>query len=120
MGDGGKSLRRMDESVVVENLRSTLVEVANLCAWRVGEERALNRSEVRVAGRMRYKCSLRSLTVPPTSRNAQYELFKLVHFPGSVYAVAFASAPRTCKHSGLRVQGYGGSPPNQRKNQRGL
>ena len=65
MGDGGKSLRRMDESVVVENLRSTLVEVANLCAWRVGEERALNRSEVRVAGRMRYKCSLRSLTVPP-------------------------------------------------------
>ena len=31
MGDGGKSLRRMDESVVVENLGSTLVEVANLC-----------------------------------------------------------------------------------------
>ena len=63
--NGRKSLWRMDESVVVENFGSTLVEVANLCAWRVGEERALNRSEVRVAGSMRYKCSLRSPSIPP-------------------------------------------------------
>ena len=47
MGDGGKSLRRMDESVVVENLRSTLVEVPNSGGWGVRvlrEERAMNRS----------------------------------------------------------------------------
>ena len=32
----------------------------------------------------------------PKFANAQYELFKLGHFPGSVYAVAFAHAPRAC------------------------
>ena len=49
---------------------------------------------------------------PPASQN-EYELFDIGHFPGSMYAVAFVSAPRTC-HSGLRVHGYGGSPPAQR------
>ena len=44
--NGGKSLRRMEESVVVENLQSTLVEVPNSGGWGVRvlmEERATNR-----------------------------------------------------------------------------
>ena len=57
------------------------------------------------AGRMRYKCSLQPPTVPPTSQNARYELFKLGHFPGSAYAVAFPSAPRACTqwNEGIRL-----------------
>ena len=81
MEDGGKSLRRMDESVVVENLGSTLVEVANWCAWRVEEERVFNRSEVRVVGRMRYKCSLQSLTVPPLRKMRSTSPPSLVTLP---------------------------------------
>ena len=38
MGDGGKSLRRMDESLVVENLGNTLVEVATLCDGEWGRK----------------------------------------------------------------------------------
>ena len=42
---------------------------------------------------------------PPTSQNARYELFKLGHFPGSVYAVAFPSTPHTCTqwNEGIRL-----------------
>ena len=91
--NGRKSLGRMEESVVVENLQSILVEVPNSGGWGV---RAL-REERAKSWSPRYVCRKYALQVPnpislcpPTSQNAWYEFFKLGHFPGSVYAVAFA------------------------------
>ena len=94
-------------------MQTALVEVPNSCGWGVGvlrEGRAM-KSEVCVCGR---ENALQVLTpiphCPPASQNAQYELCDIGHFPGSMYTVAFVSAPRTCAHGGLRVHGYGGSP----------
>ena len=101
----------------MENLERTLVEVSNSGWWGMRvlrEERAKNWSP-KYVWQGAFATSAHSDPHPsPTSRNARYEVFKLGHFPGSVYAVAFVSAPRTCTNSGLRVHGYGGSPPTQR------
>ena len=113
MENGGNLLRRMEESVVVENMQSTPVDVPNSGGWGVRvlrEERAVDSS-----GRAH---ALPALTPnplrPPTLQNTRYELFELVTSLGAYSAVAIVTAPRACTNSGLRVHGYGGSPPTQR------
>jgi len=78
-----KSLRRIEESIVVEDLQSTLVEVPNSGGWGVRvlrEERTMNRGPKLV----RQGACATSAPIPLSSQNAGYELFKLGHFPGSV------------------------------------
>ena len=101
----------------MENLQRTLVEDLNSGWWgmrALREERAKNWSP-KYVWQGAFATTAHSDPPPsPQFANAQYELFKLGHFPGSMYVLAFASTPRACTHSGLRVQGYGGSPPTQR------
>ena len=102
-------MRRMEESVVVENLQSTPLEVPNSGGWRVRvlrEERAMNSSGREHALQVLTPISLR----PPTSQNIPYELFELVTFLGAYSAIAFVT-PHACTNSGLGVHGYGASPP---------
>ena len=69
------------------------------------EEWAMNRSPKYVWRENALQVLTPTPHCPPTSQNARYELFKLGHFPGSVYAVAFPSAPRACTqwNEGIRL-----------------
>ena len=92
--NGGKLLWRMEESVVKGELAEYPCRGPNSGGWGVRaleEERAKNWSPKYAM------CRKHALQVPnpislcpPTSQNVRYEFFKLGHFPGSVYAVAFA------------------------------
>ena len=83
----------------MENLQRTLVEDSNSAWWGMRvlrEERAKSWSPEYV-WQGAFATSAHSDPPPsPQFANARYELFQLDHFPGSVYAVAFAYAPRAC------------------------
>ena len=74
MENGGKLVRRMEESVIVENLQSTPVDVPNSGGWGVRvlrEERAMDSS-----GREHALPALTQISLgPPTLQNTRYELF---------------------------------------------
>ena len=82
--------------IVVENLQRTLVEDSNSGWWGMRvlrEERAKNWSP-KYVWQGPFATSAHSDPPPsPQFANARYELFKLGHFPESVYAAAFVSAP---------------------------
>ena len=117
--NGGKSLRRMEGSLLWRTCGVPLLVFQTRVGgdWGVRvlkEERAKNWSPKYVWQGAFATSAHSDPPLSPQFANVRYELFKLGHFPGSVYAVAFTSSPSACTNSGLRVHGYGGSPPTQR------